>query len=119
LTILVVDDDPLIAMTMDAVLTDMGHRTLMAHSGQDALSMLERQPDVELLITDYAMPGMNGAQLVQEVRQRWPTMRIVLASGYAELPEGSAQGIARLPKPFGRAALLKAVNGAASDLLPS
>lgn len=117
LTILVVDDDPLIAMTMDAVLTDMGHRTLMAHSGQDALSMLERQPDVELLITDYAMPGMNGAQLVQEVRQRWPTMRIVLASGYAELPEGSAQGIARLPKPFGRAALLKAVNGAASGSL--
>jgi CheY-like chemotaxis protein len=115
LTIVVVDDDALIAMTMEAVLSDIGHRTLVAHSAQDALLLLEQQQDVDLLITDYAMPGINGAQLVEEVRKRWPKLRAILASGYAELPEGTAKDVIRLPKPFGRQALLQAVNSAAAD----
>jgi PAS domain S-box-containing protein len=111
-TILVVDDDPLIAMTMVAVLDDIGHRTIEAHSAHDALCALEHQSDIDLMITDYAMPNMNGLELVDEVRARMPNLPVILASGYAELPSGAAFDLVRLPKPFGRADLMAAIRKA-------
>jgi PAS domain S-box-containing protein len=114
LSILLVDDDPLIAMTMNAVLADIGHETLEAHSGRGALEMLESGHRVDLVITDYAMPGMNGLQLVREIRSRGLKLPVVLASGYAELPEGTSDQLVRLAKPFGRSDLLKAVDRAIS-----
>lgn len=111
-TILVVDDDPLIAMTMVAVLDDIGHRTIEAHSAHDALNALEHQSDIDLMITDYAMPNMNGLELVDKVRARVPNLPVILASGYAELPSGAVVDLVRLPKPFGRADLLEAIRKA-------
>ena len=111
-TILVVDDDPLIAMTMTAVLDDIGHRTIETHSGRDALAALERDSGIDLMITDYAMPNMNGLQLVQEARSRLPDLPVILASGYAELPSGSGSDVVRLPKPFGRRDLMEAIHKA-------
>ncbi|WP_198651586.1 PAS domain-containing sensor histidine kinase [Dyella sp. C11] len=116
LTILVVDDDPLIAMTMSAVLNDLGHLTVEVNSGRDALEELAQKPYFDLLITDYAMPGMNGAQLAAEVKARWPTLPIILASGYAELPEGTAKTVLRLPKPFGREDLVRVIDAAAATV---
>lgn len=110
LTVLVVDDDPLIAMTMNAVLTDMGHESLEAHSGKVALELLETGRHVDVIITDYAMPGMTGIQFAERVKARWPTLPVILASGYAELPEDSDTDIIRLPKPYGRADLIQAIN---------
>jgi nitrogen-specific signal transduction histidine kinase len=111
-TILVVDDDPLIAMTMVAVLDDIGHRTIEAHSAHDALNALAHQSDIDLMITDYAMPNMNGLELVDEVRARMPNLPVILASGYAELPSGTVFDLVRLPKPFGRAELMAAIRKA-------
>ncbi|MBE1161517.1 hybrid sensor histidine kinase/response regulator [Dyella acidiphila] len=111
-TILVVDDDPLIAMTMRAVLEDIGYRTLEAHSGQEALQMMDATPEVDMLITDYAMPRMNGLQLVEHIKRRAPHVPVVLASGFAEPPSGAQTGIIRLAKPFGRAELIEAVRQA-------
>lgn len=112
LSILVVDDDPLIAMTMNAVLTDMGHQSYEAHSGKIALELLETGCHVDVIITDYAMPGMTGIQFAQRVKAQWPSVPIILASGYAELPEESSADIIRLPKPYGRADLVQAINRA-------
>lgn len=114
LTILVVDDDPLIAMTMTAVLNDLGHLTVECNSARDALEQLEQKAYFDLMITDYAMPGMNGHQLAQEVKARWPHLPIILASGYAELPEGAAKTVLRLPKPFGREDLVRVIDAAAA-----
>jgi PAS domain S-box-containing protein len=111
-SILVVDDDPLIAMTITAVLNDLGHVTVEAHSAREALEQLSQKTFFDVMITDYAMPVMNGLQLIEEVQSRWPGLPIILASGYAELPEGSARNVLRLPKPFGRAELVRVVEAA-------
>ena len=61
--------------------------------------MLRRQR-IDVLITDYAMPGMTGEQLADAVHVGWPEMSILIISGYAELPVGFASRFARLAKPF-------------------
>jgi CheY-like chemotaxis protein len=108
----VVDDDPLIAMTITAVLNDLGHVTVEAHSAREALEQLSQKNYFDVMITDYAMPVMNGLQLIEEVQSRWPELPIILASGYAELPDGAARDVLRLPKPFGRADLVRVVETA-------
>jgi PAS domain S-box-containing protein len=114
LTVMVVDDDPLIAMTMNAVLSHLGHQSLEAQSGRQALELLESCGHVDVVITDYAMPGMTGIQFAQRVKERWPTLPIILASGFAEMPEDFADDILRLPKPYGRADLIRALEQATS-----
>jgi len=74
-----------------------------ASSASEALACLER--DVfDLVITDFAMPHMNGAQLADEIRRRWP-VPVILSSGYAELPSDLARTLPRLPKPYAQADL--------------
>jgi CheY-like chemotaxis protein len=82
------------------MLEDLGHRATEVHSGKLALEALEQASDFDLLITDQAMPNMTGAQLVGEVRKRWPALGVILATGYAELPDGVAADLPRLNKPF-------------------
>lgn len=109
LDILAVDDDALILMNTMALLEDLGHTVVEASSGREALQKLEAGHRFDLLITDYAMPQMNGIQLIELISQRWPDMPIILASGYAELPTHSSKDITRLPKPFLQSDLEKAV----------
>ena len=99
-TILVVDDDVLIAMSTADMLADLGHDVLEAHSGHKALEILRERPLVQLMITDYAMPGMTGLQLAQAARELKPGLRVLLASGYADIPDGAAVDLPRLPKPY-------------------
>ena len=99
LTILAVDDDSLVLMNTLAMLEDLGHRVLSASSGPEALAIAEREP-VDLVITDYAMPTMNGVQLLDALRKRNPDLPALLATGYAELPAGVGGDLPRLAKPF-------------------
>ncbi len=55
------------------------------------------------------MPGMTGSELASKIRQQYPHIPVVLATGYAELPEGSSPDVARLPKPFNRMQLTDAL----------
>jgi PAS domain S-box-containing protein len=98
--ILVVDDDVLIAMVTTGMLEDLGHEVIEANSGQGALATLQTGEHVDLMITDFAMPGMNGAQLAEEARRLRPDMPILLATGYAEMPKGSTIDLPRLGKPY-------------------
>ena len=100
LTILVVDDDALIAMSTADMLQNLGHAVIEAYSGASALEVLREGRNVELMITDYAMPGMTGLQLVRVARELRPNLPVLLATGYAELPEGSNLDVLRLAKPF-------------------
>jgi signal transduction histidine kinase len=81
-TILVVDDQEDTLVSVGSLLEREGHRVLTAQSGQQALEILATQ-DVHLLIVDYFMPRMNGAQLVREVRSADPFVQIILQTGYA------------------------------------
>jgi PAS domain S-box-containing protein len=99
LTILTVDDDEIVLTTTIAMLDDLGHTAIRAQSGQEALRILGEH-HVDLLITDFAMPGMTGAELVVAAQARWPQMPVLMVSGYAEIPDGLALNILRLAKPF-------------------
>jgi len=99
LRILAVDDDPIVLLNTATVLADIGHQVIQAHSGPSAMVQLAEHP-VDLLITDYAMPGMTGAELVEQARQARPELKAIIVSGYAELPEGAPLEVPRLAKPF-------------------
>ncbi|MCM8737052.1 response regulator [Azospirillum sp. A1-3] len=98
--VLVVDDDALIAMSTVDMLADLGHTVLEAGSGVEALELLRSGQAVDLLLTDYAMPGMTGVELAQAARTMAPDLPVLLATGYADLPEGVVADLPRLAKPY-------------------
>jgi CheY-like chemotaxis protein len=100
LAILVVDDDALIAMSTAAMIEDLGHLPLEAYSGDEAIRVLSSDAKVDLMITDFSMPKMNGAELARRAAAIRPGLAILLASGYAELPPGSKVDLPRISKPF-------------------
>ena len=100
LTILVVDDDHLVLMNTVAMLDDLGHRVFHATSGREALEILNRQKGIDLVLSDVAMPHMSGTQLAEVLRRDRPDIPIILATGFAEIPNGLDPGIPRLSKPF-------------------
>jgi len=98
--VLVVDDDPIVLAGTVAMLEDLGHSVCEATSAAEALQMLGAEPEVDLVITDHAMPGMTGTELAAQIRQHWPELPIVLATGYSELPVDGEPGLPRLLKPY-------------------
>lgn len=108
LSILVVDDDPLIQAGTAAMLEDLGHAVDIAASGPAALEALDRG-GYGLMVTDFAMPGMNGLALIKAVRDRWHGLPIILATGFAELPEGERLDVPRLNKPYRQEDLAAAI----------
>ena len=100
LRILLVDDDVLVSMNTANMLIDLGHDVLEAHSGVHALRMLESEGTFDAVITDYAMPGMNGLELATRITTGNPQMLVILATGYAELPTESSVAFPRLSKPY-------------------
>ncbi|WP_091924149.1 PAS domain-containing hybrid sensor histidine kinase/response regulator [Phyllobacterium sp. CL33Tsu] len=103
--ILVVDDDALIAMSTVDMLEDLGHEVYEANSGADALKFLESGKEIDLLITDYSMPHMTGAELAESALSLNPQLPILVATGYADLPPGSGIDLPRLGKPYTQAEL--------------
>jgi len=98
--ILFVDDDPLIAMSTTEMLEDLGHRVIGANSGRHALDILKSEQQIDLMMTDHVMPGMTGIELAAASRKVRPSLPILLATGYAELPEGAQLDLPRLAKPY-------------------
>jgi PAS domain S-box-containing protein len=104
-TILVVDDDPLIAMSTVGMLEDLGHVVIEANSGKRALEIIDGGQPIDLMMTDQAMPGMTGIQLAEIARSKRPNLPVLLATGYADLPVGKLANIPRLSKPYQQAQL--------------
>jgi CheY-like chemotaxis protein len=98
--ILAVDDDALILMSTVDMLEDLGHSVISAHSGAKALELMREGAQIDLLITDFSMPGMSGSELARSARALRPDLPILLATGYAELPDNSDNSLPRLSKPY-------------------
>jgi signal transduction histidine kinase/CheY-like chemotaxis protein len=81
LRVLVVDDEDRVRETMRDICTDEGHRVLEARSGREALELLAGQA-VDVVCTDLGMPGMTGWQLADQIRERWPQVRVGLITGW-------------------------------------
>ncbi|WP_065751266.1 MHYT domain-containing protein [Bradyrhizobium paxllaeri] len=105
-SVLVVDDDLLVLDSIAAMLDDLGHAVIEARSGEEAVQLLRRTPKVDIVVTDYAMPGMNGLQLAETVAAEHPGTPVVLCTGYAELPGSAQPHLPRISKPFDQAALV-------------
>ncbi len=99
--VLVVDDEPLIALLTASMLEELGHKSELASSGIKALDVLRSGKRIDVVITDYAMPDMTGGELANQIRSLRPDMPIILATGYAEFPNGFTLDLPRLSKPFG------------------
>ena len=117
--VLVVDDDPLVVASTTAMLEDIGHIVMEAPSGARALELLQQGAAVDVVITDHAMPGMTGSELARQIRQTWPALPIILATGYAELPNGEDPGLPRLSKPYLQDELATQIAKVASDAPPN
>jgi signal transduction histidine kinase len=101
LSVLVVDDDGLVCMGTAAMLEDLGHTAVEASSASTALELLASGQKFDLVITDHAMPGMTGAELARLIFTSFPELPVILASGYAELPDGhNLTDLLRMTKPF-------------------
>lgn len=112
LKILVVDDDILVAMGTVAMLEDLGHQPVEVHSGKAALDALASGAPFDVVVTDHAMPMMSGLELAERIKETYPALPIILASGYVEIPEASklVSSLLRLNKPFSQEQLQQAVS---------
>ena len=101
--VLVVDDNEDVRDVIVAYLDVLGYRALQAASGQDALELLEGGAgSVDLLMADYAMPGMSGTELARAVRGKWPELPVIVITGYADAAglDGQFDETILLRKPF-------------------
>jgi CheY-like chemotaxis protein len=80
LAVVAVDDDPLVLFNTASMLEDLGHKVFEATSASHALEILRRESDVDLVITDQAMPNMTGLELVEAIRTERPHLRAIVAS---------------------------------------
>jgi CheY-like chemotaxis protein len=111
--VLVVDDDDAVREVTAAFLSELGYRVIEAGSGGAALELLDNQDGIELLLLDFAMPGMNGAEVARAARARRPKLPILFVTGYADaeaLPQLGREEILR--KPFGQQELAAKVGAA-------
>ncbi len=106
--VLLVDDDPLVSMNTASMLMDLGHTVQESSSAAHALRLLEAE-QFDVVITDYAMPGMNGRDLAIKIKQTHPKIQVIIATGYAELPPQITLGFPRLNKPYTQQQLVEAM----------
>jgi signal transduction histidine kinase len=111
--VLIVDDDSLVMTGTAAMISDLGHTPVEAHSGAEALDLLLSGLKVDVVLTDHVMPSMTGLQLAGCIQEKFPGLPIILATGYAELPvDPLSLGIARLAKPCTQHEIAVAIHAA-------
>jgi CheY-like chemotaxis protein len=106
---LVVDDQPEVLGMAIELFQTLGYEVLSANNGPEALAILRRTPDIDVLFSDVVMPGMSGLELGHEARRVLPALKIILASGYAS-PALKAQGDGEfqlISKPYTMAQILR------------
>lgn len=117
-TVLVVDDEEAVRSLVVRILTDAGYQVLTAADGYEALQLLVRVDQVDLLLTDLRMPGMNGEQLARCASQLSPAPRFLFVSGFFHSGTDSRLPGPVLSKPFSRADLLGLVGQLVTRAVP-
>lgn len=114
LRILLVDDDAQVRHSTSAMLSELGYGHIEAANGQEAIQQLHDGDGIDLLLTDYAMPGMTGMELCKQSLAIKPELRIVLMTGYADSAALSAGNLTILSKPFTLSQLASVIINVAS-----
>jgi CheY-like chemotaxis protein len=98
--ILLVDDEDIVRFATADMLRDIGYQVIEAASGSQALAAIRGGVDVDLLVTDYLMPGITGAALITELRATGHSLPALLITGYAATGADVPGDVPRLAKPF-------------------
>ena len=112
--VLLVDDDPSVLASTAAMVEDLGHSAVEAASAAVALDVLRSTQEIDLVLTDYAMPGVTGTRLAAQIDGVRPGLPVVIITGYGEASD-ELFGLPRLNKPFRQqqlAALIEKLLGA-------
>ncbi len=112
--VLVVEDNAEVGKFATHLLNDLGFETSLAADAQQALEQLERQPGkFDLVFSDVVMPGMDGVEFANRVREGWPDLPVILTSGYSHiLADDPAHGFPLLRKPYSVEALASVMRAA-------
>jgi CheY-like chemotaxis protein len=112
-SVLVVEDEAAVRLLVVEVLTDLGYRVLQAKDGQAALTIIESEARIDLLLTDVGLPVMNGRQLAEFARARRPGLKVLFMTGYAEQAairsKFVGEGMDMIAKPFAMEAMVARV----------
>jgi signal transduction histidine kinase len=90
-TVLVVEDDASVRQVTVSTLEALGFSVMEASSGDEAAAMLRNSSDVRVVLSDVKMPGMTGVELAQLIKEQWPSIRVLLTSGYVDADERSSE----------------------------
>ncbi|HEX3848334.1 MAG TPA: response regulator [Steroidobacteraceae bacterium] len=115
--VLVVEDDDEVAALTVEMIHQLGYDTTRVSSAEAALGALADQRSVDIVFSDFMMPGMNGIELAEEIRRRRPNLPVLLTSGFADAARRSAgaQPIRIIPKPYRMDELRDALSSATQD----
>lgn len=112
-TILIVDDEPDLALIAEGILSKYGYRVLKAGTAAEAIAIIEKRHDIDLLFSDVVMPGgMDGYALAQYTKLNHPNIKIILASGFTQITNRQQYGAsehAMLRKPYRKTELIDQV----------
>ena len=109
--VLVVEDETIVRLLANDILTDGGYRVLEARDGQEALAVLEVHDGISALFTDVTMPNLDGLTLAKIVQERWPEIRIVMTSGVPR-PNPLPDGARFISKPYTSEVLIQELEAA-------
>ncbi|WP_277981460.1 ATP-binding protein [Sphingomonas phyllosphaerae] len=112
LTILLVDDDLRVRRATAEVLAQAGHTVIEAADVDEALGLLSSRGAVDVVVTDFIMPGRSGAELIEQLRADWPRVAVLMVTGHVEDDGVLPDGVELLRKPYRGATLLAAVEQA-------
>ena len=108
LSVLLVDDEEIVRAATAEMIRDLGHSVEEAGGGLEALAKLQGGLKVDAVITDYMMPGMDGAVFSKQVAEKHPGMPVLLITGYTG-PTDNVLHLPRLAKPFGQSEIAAAL----------
>jgi signal transduction histidine kinase len=110
LSVLLVDDEELVRTATAEMIRELGHHVEEASGAIDALARLDEGLAVDVVVTDYMMPGMNGGALARRIAKSHPQIPILLITGYTGATDDVLH-LSRLAKPFGQAEMAAALAG--------
>lgn len=99
-TVLLVDDDEQVRRALGLLLDNLGYQAHLAEDGSSALEVLREHPDIQLMISDIVMPGLDGLQLVEKARSLHPDLDVLLISGYTDHRVPPSKRTRFMRKPF-------------------
>ena len=114
LSVLLVDDEELVRTATAEMIRDLGHTVIEAGGGVEALARLDRAQEVDVVVTDYKMPGMDGGELSRRIAKTHPAIPVLLITGYTG-PTDDVVNLPRLAKPFGHAGIAAALANLLTD----